>query len=481
MFDPVRANYQSVTGTPLTISDSDIEGIIMSTDGLNEAFMNLTDEEKPAFIEKNLPAITQAIVAEQGLTADPTATVATTGKGDKPAAVEPVAYNRLTDNKKALVTQLMSTDRELKRARSAKATIDGVLISRPAPVEWMQGVPACPTDIEKARKSISSVWEGSILDWLKTTTPGEKGQYVVPTSAQLAELAKEHQRRFEADQDNAGKTYKAPAWVTNTQDADVQAIRQALDAGQAFQVMVAGPDANEAAHVNAWKWATKGYIVTYPETLEGAGAMTTKNFSVNGLKNFLFTEADGAIVAPKDDKTRMTAMLALVRKKGADRTVQEPQTVVRVRNNNAKCVTKDMLKPIMATTGATKKMSVKSLLSYLVVQPVHDTTATGASSVHFRVARRRLSLTWENAPEFRLLPEFENLPGLTVGAASSNQGKLSSKQRGSVNDAMMNMYAQLVANTLTSEDLAKQGLESISAQVLAQAQQAAAKDAEAFA
>lgn len=479
MFDPVRTNYQSVTGTPLTIADGDIEGIIMSTDGLNEAFMNLTDEEKPAFIEKNLPAITQAIIAEQGMTADPTATVANTTKGDKPVAVEPAAYNRLTDNKKALVTQLMSTDRELKRARSAKATIDGVLISRPAPIEWMQGVPACPTDLEKARKAIAPTWDGSILDWLKTTTPGEKGQYVVPTSAQLAELAEDHRRRFEAD--NPGKTYKAPAWVTNQQDSDVQAIRQALDAGQAFQVMVAGPDANEAAHVNPWKWATKGYVISYPETLEGAGAMVTKNFSINGLKNFLFTEADGAIVAPKDDKTRMTAMLALVRKKGADRTVQEPTTVVRVRNNNAKCVTKDMLHPIMAPTGSTKKMSVKSLMSYLVVQPVHDTTATGAGAVHFRVARRRLSLTWENAPEFRVLPEYENLPGLTVGAASSNQGKLSSKQRGSVNDAMMNMYAQLVSNSLTSEELAKQGLESISAQVLAQAQQAAASDAEAFA
>lgn len=477
MYQNLRENFEKVTGAPLTISDTDIEAAILGEPKFCDAFVELqSTEEKQDYVQRNIADITVAIAKMQGGAGTAPGTEAPATDDGIP---EPAAFERLSDSKKALVSRLMSQDRDLKRARSTKATIDGVLIARPAPASWMKDVPHCPADVEKAKKMMSSTYEGDVFDWLKSAN--DKA-IIVPTAEQLTALAAKHKEDWLRANEGKGESdYKAPSWVINDQDTDVQAIKQLLDSNAPFQVMVATDKPDMASHVNPWKWATKGYIITYPESLEGDGAPVTKNFSVPGLRNFLFTEADGAIVAPQEKaKERMTARLALVRKRGAARSIQEPTTVVRVRNNNPKVVTEAMLHPITATTGQTKKMNVKSLMSYLTVQCVRDTSATGSSAVHFRVTRRRLNLTWETAPEFKLLPEYENLPGLSINRGASTQGKLSSKQRANVNVAMQNMYAQLVSASISSDELAKEGLDSIAADVMKEAATAAANDAERY-
>lgn len=488
MFENLRSKFETTYGKPLTIADGDIERIIASSAMQDEYLGCETDVEKTEFAERHAPDIMVLLAKNAGIGApdvDPNTGAAydeSAADKKKKDVVEPTDFTKLSQGKQNLIAQMRAADMDLKKARTIRSTIDKVLIARPCPTEWMQNVPECPTDVDAAQNMLSHVHDGDIETWLASAA--DKA-FIVPTSAQLAQLAAKHKEMWREKNPTADEAkYNPPAWADNNQDDEVNYIRQMLDGQKPFPVMVATPEGDKTNHVNPWKWSTKGFIVSYPESMEGDGAFVQKPFSINGLRNFLFSEADGAILAPKDQmKSRIVAYLKLVRKKvtgegGA--SVERPYTVVRVKNNNAKCVDGSQLESITAPTGAKKKMSVKSLASFLVLRVSKPTTESGQSVMNWRVTRRRLSLTWDEAPEFRLVEKYEGLPGLTVSKSASSMGALSSSTAKNTQDAVLNMYAQLVSNSLSTDTLAAEGLTQISAQISAAATEKAAAESADF-
>lgn len=482
MFESLKQAYQTTFGIPLPLSDANIEEQLIGHPELGMQYATLaTDGEKAAFLAEHAVDINTYLHSVVNGGEEPTAPT-----GDSPAksarpAIEPETYNGLSDTKKAMVDKIIAENADLKRLRSAQSTINAVLIAREVPTDWMAGVPLCPVkEKTPAEANLKKTYQGSILTWLAAAKDKE---VVVPTNAQLQELAAQHRARWEEKNPGKEKNYKAPDWATADNDADVLALNQALEGKGPMEVLVAGVAEDARTHAKAWRWNTKGYEVTYPTGIDGQGGTTTKAMSVNGLKNFLLNDADGAILGSKDDKTVMSAKLVMTRPKASKTNpgVTKPVTQVRVRNNNPSnpsIVKKAITAPV---AGSKKPMTVKSAMSYLVVRAVRPVGADESTATEFRVSRVRLSLIWAEAPVFNVLPEYEALPGLAIGRGQSNKKQLSSKERKSVGDAVRNLYASILSGDLSDEELSSQGLSSIAATLKERAAQIASTEAEAFA
>lgn len=479
MFEKVKEAWgQTFPNEPFTLTKDALEDAIIGHPEFGPAYVTMSEAEKEVYIDAHMAEILHMLFESTNQNTGVTG-VATTG--EKKKAIEPESYLRLSDARKRVVEAALAQNADLKRARSIQSTIDAVLIAKDCPTEWMAGAPACPLkEGNAAAKNVEApAVNGSVLDWLKGA---QDKAIMVPTNAQLAELAKEHKERWIANNPTKADKYKAPAWATCDNDADVAAVREALASGAPMQVLVTGKEDDPTTHAKGWRWSTKGYVVTFPTGLDGEGGTTTKNMSLIGFRNWLLNETTGAILTDKDDKSALSAKILMTKPRMSKNApgVQLPTHSLRVRGNNPSNPNV-VLKPVTAPkAGATTKMVVKSALSFLIVRASRPEGGDPTAATNYRVVRQRLSLVWAEAPQFELLPEYAAVPHLNVGRGASSKKQLSKQEKKSVGDAMRNLYAALLSGEMSDEAVAEQGLTEVKQALNEQAAKIAQQDAANF-
>lgn len=479
MFQKVKSAWEvTFPNDPFNLTETQVEDAIIGHPEIGPAIVTMSEAEKDVYIDAHMAEIL-SMLHDGDTAADATGETAVVGAKKK--GIEPESYNRLSDPRKRVVEAALAQNADLKRARSMQSHVDAVLIAKDCPTEWMGGVPACPLkDGNAAAKHVEApAVPGSVLDWLKGA---QDKAVMVPTTAQLAELAKEHKDRWIAANPTKADKYKAPAWATCDNDADVAAVREALASKAPMQVLVTGREDDATTHAKGWRWSTKGYVVTYPSGLDGEGGMVTKNMSLIGFRNWLLNETTGAILADKDDKSAISAKIMMTKPRMSKNApgVQLPTHSLRVRGNNPSNPNV-VLKPVTApVAGKTTKMVVKSALSFLIVRASRPEGGDPTAATNYRVVRQRLSLVWAEAPVFEILPEYVAVPHLTVGRGASSKKQLGKNEKKAVGDAMRNLYAALLSGEMSDEMVAEQGLTEVKAALLDQASKVAAQDAAQF-
>ncbi len=478
MFQKIKAAWETTfPNEALTLTEDQVNDAILGHPTYGPATLTMSDVEKETYVEANMADILQMLHGGASGAPTDTAVPATTGK----KGIEPESYNRLSDAKKKVVEAALAKNADLKRARTTQSHIDAVLIAKDCPTEWMTGVPTCPLkDGNTAAKHAEApAVTGSVMDWLRGA---QDKAVMVPTNAQLAELAADHKQRWLAANPGKADKYKAPAWATCDNDQDVAAVREALASKAPMQVLITGRADDPTTHAKGWRWSTKGFVVTFPSGMEGEGGMVTKNMSTIGFRNWLLNETTGAILVDKDDKTALSAKILMTKPRMSKSApgVQLPTHTLRVRNNNPSNPNV-VLKPVTAPVpGKTTKMVVKSALSFLIVRASRPEGGDPTAATNYRVVRQRLSLVWAEAPVFEVLPDYATVPYLAIGRGASSKKQLSKSEKKSVSDAMRNLYAALLSGEMSDDAIAEQGLTEVKAQLLEQATKVAAAEAAQF-
>lgn len=474
MFEKIKNAWGTTfPDEPFGFTEAQIEETLIAHPVFGEQIATMSEAEKGVYIEAHMPDILAALHGGE------TATTATPAA--KRERIEPETFNRLSEGRKTAIENALNKDAELKACRTAGSHIDAVLIAKDCPATWMGEVPACPLKDGNNAAVLAQkpAVPGSITDWLKGA---QDKDVMVPTNEQLKELAALHKQRWEAKNPDKIEKYKAPEWATADNDADVAAVRKALADGSAMQVLVTGKEADPVTHSKAWRWSTKGYKVTYPTGLDGEGGMTTKNFSLIGLRNFLLNDADGAILPDKNDETALSAKLLMTRSRVSKNNpgVQAPKTVLRVRGNSPSNAGLTLIPLQAPVSGKQTTMVVKSAMSFIVVRASVPTGGDATAEVNFRVSRQRLSLVWATAPVFETLQEYAGIPYLALGRGASTKKTQSKKEKQDVRDARRNLYAALVSGEISGDKVQEMGLADIARSLNEELARSAAIEASSF-
>ncbi len=479
MFEKIKQAWEiTFPNEAMTLTEDQITDAILGHPTFGPETLTMSEAEKETYIDAHMTDILQML--HGGSSGAPDAGVVSGTPAKK--GIEPESYNRLSDAKKRVVEAALAKNADLKRARTTQSHIDAVLIAKDCPTEWMGTVPACPLkDGNTAAKHAEApAITGSVMDWLRGA---QDKAVMVPSNAQLAELAADHKAKWLAANPGKADKYKAPAWATCDNDQDVAAVRQALASKAPMQVLITGKADDPTTHAKGWRWSTKGFVVTFPSGLDGEGGMTTKAMSTIGFRNWLLNETTGAILVDKDDKTALSAKILMTKPRMSKNApgVQMPTHTLRVRGNNPSNPNV-VLKPVTAPVpGKTNKMVVKSALSFLIVRASRPEGGDPTAATNYRVVRQRLSLVWAEGPVFEVLPEFAAVPYLAIGRGASSKKQLTKAEKKSVSDAMRNLYAALLSGEMSDEVIAEQGLTEVKAQLLEASTKAAAAEAQAFA
>lgn len=452
MFELIKAGWAATfPDVEFTKTSTEVEEFLLNHPTYGPAMNELSDEERNVYVQANMADILAALAG------------GTKAPATKKEAILPESFNNLTAVQQQAIDALMSKDADMKHARTVGSRIDALLIARDVPSEWIpSGLVATVKPKNKAAEAILGTEHYTsqpIFEWLRSATEG----YIIPTTAQLAELAADHERKWKDAHVGSEANYTAPKWAKEDNDANVAALKTELQAQKPLSVLITGRTEDPATHANAWKWATKGYVVTYPTALEGEGSMETQSFSKDRFRTWLMNFTDGAIVVDTGDKTSLSAKILMTQRKLAksETGVKKPDSVLRVRGDNVGNRDNLTLKPITSPNFEKKTtMTVKSALSFLIVRVVAGASNNPGNSVDYRVVRQRVSLEWKEAPTFEPVQEYRLIPGLFAGKSSGGRD-LTGAKKNAVSDAVRNLFASALNGDMSPDDIKKYGLEGV--------------------
>lgn len=323
----------------------------------------------------------------------------------------------LTASQRVALQSVLENDRESQDMVSAKSAMVAVLADKPHPAEWMGSVGKLQIkgDVQKFIENLQAKHQPNqdIHTWIEANKAGtlnEKQKRVfptlIPTNDQLAEL-----KRLYIAQNPDRKS--DPAWFDFDNDAAYQSILATAQGSHEFDVLIAphedtGTGVNK---VNAWKWATKGYVVSVPSAT-GDGTNTEKAFTKKSFEGWLATTAAGWVGAI--DGQMLSAKLAMVKDNkaatsAAGAAASPMKVTLRVKGNNRKDnPSVRFVHEIDA--GSTTKMSCRSTDVYLTLR----LTEGGK----WKINKVRVPLIWEGAPAWTVKPEYATIFKITNNKAA---------------------------------------------------------------
>lgn len=300
----------------------------------------------------------------------------------------------VTSAQASAIAHMLNADLATRKAFSAQAEVTTVLIDKPYPGDWMQGVGKLHTkkDAKEVADSIKERYHSDRNIDNDLTTPGVK---FIPTTEQLVQL-------MERDKAQHPDRKTVPIWYNFDNDTAVNGVLSVLTEGDGcFDVLIAPKeDEGEGAYKNkAWRWNTQGYVIKAPTT--GAGETGTEELSLNKkqVMGLLATKAAGII--PAKHEGGLAVKLGTVKSKNVGTNVSAgavaEKTVLRVSGNSP--AAKPQTIAIKTQSGGEGTMTVRSSAFFFAVSV---SKTTGA----WRITKERIALAWEHAPVWITRSEY---------------------------------------------------------------------------
>lgn len=408
------------------ITNMSVEDVIAEFQASDELSVHLAGAEDPEqAVMAHLPEFLslRGLVGDVVADADAMDPTATQGAGTSVPAM-PVA---VTTAQSAAIAAVVNSDLQTKQMKSEQSEMVAVLIDKPYPGDWMNGIGKLQVKGEP-EKVVAQMKERYAPDTDINTLLSHIDSTFIPSNDQLAQLKVLHQNTHQG-------TKAVPMWYDFDNEAAYEGILSVLTSGDGtFDVLIAPrTDEGEGAHKNkAWRWNTKGFVVRVPSDEAGSGTTEEKNVTKQGLMGLLATEMAGYIVSHKENG--LGCQLAFLKKKaaaGASAAAVAKVPTLRIKGNSPAAGPE--VRPINAIGNGQGKMTVRSNAFYFAVR----VNKNGAWSVK----KMRMPLLWEQAPVWTRKGEYEPLfPSKVAGGI----GRPDAKALQEIQDAQIALAAKIM-------------------------------------
>lgn len=365
----------------------------------------------------------RGFAAEVGAAAEELDPTATQGA----ATSVPAMPTAVTSAQASAIAQVVNSDLATKQMKSEQSEMVAVLIDKPYPGDWMQGIGKLHVKGEP-EKVVAQMKERYNPDSDINSLLGRVDSTFIPSNDQLAQLKVLHQNTHQG-------TKAVPMWYDFDNEAAYKGIMDTLTSGDGtFDVLIAPrTDEGEGAYKNkAWRWNTKGFAIRIPTTEAGEGADAERNVTRQSLMGLLATELAGYIVSHKENG--LGCQLAFIKKKsaaGASAAAVAKTPTLRIKGNSP--AANPEVRPINEIGNGQGKMTVRSSAFYFAVRVSKNGT--------WSVKKMRMPLLWEQAPVWVRKGEYEPLfPSKVAGGI----GRPDAKALQEIQDAQIALAAKIM-------------------------------------
>ena len=443
----------------LTESD-DIDEVIVSHLQDYDHFIKLGDYHQASTADEETDPT--AVFAPQEV--DPTETsaggTASTGKKKKKDKVESVPAVDVDAVTSALICDMLEASAKERRQQTEQACVTAVLTDKPYPGEWMKGIGKLSPrkDAKTLLDEINKRIKPSDQE-IERLLASSEGGVLIPTSAQLADLAARWEKSHRDANDPNKHTYSSdPSWYKFNNDEAINNIKQVLSSESAtFDVYI--PPLTDTTvdgeKLKGWRWPTKGFEIECVDTSKvGSLEKKTMNISKQNTLAWLAMNTEG-MVEPKPNFP-LGIVLSSIEKEETD--VREPSMKkkkryprVRVIGNSPKC--NPVVKQICVQSERKADVIVRSEMFYYEVRFKGSTDSTSANkSESFTVRKVRIPLVWKDAPVWVVKTEY------TDAFATDADGRLASTRVSNSSKTAQQMLAETLALSTKKDYATEYGL-----------------------